>query len=179
MKYQLLSRLKRIYEVTEPRGDDKPQVGFYFEFEGAIHEETHSNLLFMGDGPTGGQHIVDAIPSEAEVIARRVCPCILEWDDRRTFEYASVAVPQLSAFVNDPRAGGYVYRETTYSGEQWARFVQRATDVRQYLERDGLIKKLWAAPNGDQPFQPMFLVNLDDDLRILLKLKFTKARIDA
>jgi hypothetical protein len=199
MNYEQLCRLKRIHEWTGAgmtvrealkRGsqfmsDNAGEIGFYLEFDGLVHAEAQSNILFVGSGNDGVTRIVSHIPKLAKVIARRVCPCVMEWDDKGIFQYAKVAVPQLSAFVADYRVGGYAYQEpNAYQGQQWARFAQRGIDVRKFLEANDYAKWVALAPfDRDNGYgyegRPVMAVDLDDDLRILLKLKFTRARVDA
>lgn len=195
MRYQLLSRLKRVHIIEDDQSPmvgvgmmDDDEAGLYLEFDGPVHDDTSANVLFIPEGPPGtalgettSQHYVNYIPERAKVIARRICPCILEWMSEHSFRYASIAIPQLSGFFPGPKGAGgrHLFYRTQYGGEQWARFEQRAIDVEKFIEDNGYgLDRVYQVGTGETTIRPKLMVKLDDDLRYLLKLKFTRPSVD-
>lgn len=190
MRYQLLSRLRRIYQIEDDQSAmagvgmmDDDEAGIYLEFDGPVHDDTTDHIIFIREGPAGtalgeqvGEHLTNYIPERAKIVARRVCPCLLEWTSEHAFKYVSIAVPQLCGIV--PNKGRFRFYETQYGGDQWARYAQRGVDIRKFLEANNYLEG-HMVERKDNGFQQIALVApYDDDLRYLLKLKFTRPSVD-
>jgi hypothetical protein len=168
LDYARLSRLKRIHEQADPLDN---WGGLFLEFDCDCDAsfENHS-ILYIQDN--GGKITGEFLPTKTRVLAQRISPCILEWFSKRDFEYASIAVPQLSAFVR--HRNRVRFHETLYQGEQWARFAQRAVDMRKFLQSNDMLEMYYELTKAGVPhIEQRLTVPLDDDLRVLLKLKFT------